>query len=338
MLPSTDLLTAEDALRLNVLLAGEVQAVRIDEGAHLLHGLTPRGEARLVLHPAGRPDRYYQRVREILGGHALGSPGGYPVHLRRWTRMGQASQKNLAALLLLGEPEAVMAVAYAPTLTDELARRAWWACPTMEIARVMLGNPAVRAGAMGQVLADYLIEHLAFEEDPVAAMQSVRAVLAAGLLDAEARALLWAKGKRRPHYLLGFLESFPDDLPPERARALPAALGDTPAARLLARCYSASGQSYLTAAALVLERPSAHETVYLLLNLLGAYFAAGRDSGDPAIPSAEAAALAALAELSEASAEPILTRTTAVGSLMRRHLEPLFAPLLQHLRTLRGMA
>lgn len=339
MSPSPPELAAEDALRLNVLMAGELLAVRIDEGARVLYGLTPRGEARVPLNPVGRPDRYFLRVRELLGGHALGSPGGYPVHLRRWTRMGQASQKNLEALLKLGEPEAVLAVAYAPTLTDELARRVWWALPSMEIARTMLGHAAVRGGTMGPPLADYLVEHLPFEEDPVAALQSVRAVLGAGLLDAERRAQLWAKGRRRPHYLIAFLEALPDDLPPAAPRALPADLPDTPAARLLARCCSASGQSFLQAAELALEKPPAHEAVYLLLDVLGGYFAAGRDAAclAAALP-AEAAALEALARLSAASAEPILTRTTAVGPLMRRHLEPLFAPLLHHVRTLRGGA
>ena len=338
----TDLLTAEDALRLNVLLAGEVHAVRIDEGARLLVGLTPRGEARVALHPAGRPDRYFQQVRELLGGHALGSPGGYPVHLRRWTRMGQASQKNLEAMLKLGEPEAVLAVAYAPTLSDELARRVWWAgqgMASLEIARIMLGHAAVRAGTMGPVLADYLVEHLPFEEDPVAAMHSVRAVLASGLLADEQRAQLWAKGQRRPHYLIAFLEVLPDELPAAAPRALPAGLPDTQAARLLARCYSASGQSFLQAAVLALEKPPAHEAAYLLLDILGRYFAAGRDAAALAAlaaPPQEVAALAALAQLSAASAEPILTRTTAVGPLMRRHLEPLFGPLIVHLQQLRG--
>lgn len=330
-------LSPEDALRLNVLLAGEVLAVRIDEGARTLYGLTPKGEARVPLNPVGRTERYFQQVRELLGGHALGSPGGYPVHLRRWTRMGQASQKNLEALLKLGESEAVLAVAYAPTLNDELARRAWWALPTMEVARVMLANPEVRGGAMGSVLADFLVEHLPFEEDPIQAMNTVRAVIASGLLGDEARAQLWAKGKRRPWYLVGFLESLPDALPPDVPREVPAGLPDTPAARLLARCCSASGQSYLKAAELALEKPPAHEAVYLLLDLIGSYFAAGRDAAAqlPGSP-AEAAALDALSRLSNADAEPILTRTTAVGPLMRRHLEPLFTPILGHLRTLRG--
>ena len=332
---TTDLLSPEDALRLNVLLAGAVQAIRLDEGRAVLYGLTAKGEARVPLHPVGRSDHYFQQVRELLGGHALGTPGGYPVYVRGWTRAGQSSPKNLAALLLLAEPEAVLAVAYAQNLTDDLARRAWWAHPTMEIARVMLMHPAVQTGSMGKVLADFLIEHLPFEEDPVAAMQTVRSVLAANLLAPELREQLWSKSKRRPHYLIGFLESLADELPPEAARALPDGLGASPAARVLARCYSGTGQSFLKAAELVLDKPQAHETVYLLFDLLGRYFADGRDAAgiEPRID----AALHALSLLEAATAEPILTRTAAVGPLMRRHLEPLFAPLIAHIHTLRGL-
>ncbi len=340
-------LAPEDALRLNVLLAGEIHAVRIDEGAMTLHALTPKGEAKISLHRNCRADLYVMRVRELLGGHALDSPGGYPVHLRRWTRMGHASPKNLAALLKLGEPEAVTAVALAPTLDDELARRAWWALPTMEVARYMLGHGAVRAGAMGPVLAGFLIEHLPFEEDPVLAMNSIRAVLGAGLLDAASSEQLWAKARRRPHYYVGFLEHRPDALPggtelplaPE-VQAL-AASGD-PWARQLARCHAPCGQSFLAAAELVLEKPPAHETVYLLLDILGNYFAPLRGlevpSDLPAEPGREIEAMAALAQVSNEVAMPILTRTSAIGPLMRRHLEPLFAPILGHIRVLRGVA
>lgn len=340
-------LAPEDALRLNVLLAGEVHAVRIDEGAMTLHALTPKGEAKISLHPNCRPDLYAMRVRELLGGHALDSPGGYPVHLRRWTRMGHASPKNLAALLKLGEPEAVTAVALAPTLDDELARRAWWALPTMEVARYMLGHGAVREGSMGPVLADFLIEHLPFEEDPVLAMNSIRAVLGAGLLDTAASAQLWAKARRRPHYYLGFLEHRPDALPGDTELPLAAELqaraaaGD-PWARQLVRCRAASGQSFLAAAELVLEKPPAHETVYLLLDILGNYFGSLREvatpAGLPADLDREIQAMAALAQVSNEVAMPILTRTSAIGPLMRRHLEPLFAPLIGHIRVLRGIA
>ena len=340
-------LAPEDALRLNVLLAGELHAVRIDEGAMTLHALTPKGEARICLHRNCRPDLYVMRVRELLGGHALGSPGGYPVHLRRWTRMGQASPRNLEALLKLGEPEAVTAVALAPTLSDELARRAWWALPTMEVARYMLEHEAVRQGAMGQVLADFLIEHLPFVEDPIQAMNSIRAVIGAGLLGPEESQQLWSKARRRPHYFIGFLEHRPDALPAGTERALPADVlaragaGDA-WATLLVRCHSPSGQSFLGAAEMALEKPPAHDAVYLLLDILGSYFSGVRSLEPPRdMPTElkrEEQAMAALSRLSNVDALPILTRTTAVGPLMRRHLQPLFEPVLGHIRSLRGMA
>ncbi|MFN4148669.1 MAG: hypothetical protein ACK4E4_03875, partial [Rhodocyclaceae bacterium] len=151
------------------------------------------------------------------------------------------------------------------------------------------------------------------------------------------RLQLWAKAKRRPHYLVGFLEHLPDDLPPEAARALPAGLPDGPAAQLLARCYSGAGQSYLKAAELALDKAPTHEAVYLLLDLIGQYFAAGLEAAKLPVPAAETAALEALARLSQDSAAPILTRTTAVGPLMRRHLEPLIGPIIGHLKALRGL-
>jgi hypothetical protein len=199
---------------------------------------------------------------------------------------------------------------------------------------------------MGKVLADFLIEHLPFEEDPIQAMNSIRAVIAADLLDAAEAEQLWAKAKRRPYYFIGFLEHRPDALPAEGERPLPegvaarAAAGEA-GARQLARCHAPSGQSFLHAAEMALEKPPAHEAVYLLLDILGAYFAPVRTAaamaGIPDELRREAEAMHALAQLGNADAEPILTRTTAVGPLMRRHLEPLFAPLLQHIRVLRGI-
>ncbi|MDO9244016.1 MAG: hypothetical protein Q7U32_09440, partial [Rhodocyclaceae bacterium] len=131
--------------------------------------------------------------------------------------------------------------------------------------------------------------------------------------------------------------NMPDSLPDEPPRAWPAGLAqDTPVLRLLARCFSGTGQAYLQAAELVLEKPLTHETAYLLLNLLGDYFRAGSDVVELDGFSAEAAALAALAQLNAGVAAPILTRTTAVGPLMRRHLEPLFAPIIENIKILRG--
>jgi len=340
-------LSPEDDLRLNVLLATGVQAVRIDEGAQTLFALTPAGDAKVLLHRNCRPDLYVQRVRELLGGHAMGSPGGYPVHLMRWNSMGQSNARSLEALLKLGEPEAVRAVAQAPGLSVELARRAWWALPTMEVARFMLAHPVVSQSAMGPLLADFLIEHLPFEEDPILAMNSIRAVLGADLLAAPRAQELWAKAKHLPHYFLGFLEHQPERLAPEPTRRVPADLlhlaqpGEPWAARLQ-HCYSPLGQSYLRALALALDKPPAPDAVFLALDLTGRYFADLHQQPLPAAwPAAlqpEAQAMAALSAVSAQQAVPILSKTTAVGPLMRRHLQPLLAPLLAHLARLRGLA
>jgi len=215
------------------------------------------------------------------------------------------------------------------------------------VARCMLEHTAVRQGSMGPLLADFLIEHLPFEEDPVQAMNSIRAVIGAGLLGAEAGEQLWAKARRRPHYFIGFLEHRPDALPGTTERPLAAAVQDRavagdPWARQLARCHAASGQSFLAAAELALDKPSAHETVYLLLDILGNYFASLRGlempTGLPAELDREIEAMAALAGISNETASSVLTRTTAIGPLMRRHLEPLFAPIIGHVRALRGLA
>lgn len=276
-------LSSEDNLRLNVLMAANpVQAVRIDEGAMTLYALTENGEARIQLHPNCRADQYISRVKEFLGGHALGSPGGYPVYLQRWTRMGQTSDKNLEALLLLGEPEAVVAVAHAPSLTDELARRAWWCQPSMEIARWMLEKDAVVHGKMGKVLADFLIEHLPFEESPDARMHTIRLVLYGKLADEQTTAKLWRMAKGVPYYFIGFLEFMPENLPedqPPRPDYVEAAAllnplidsGNAFAERLLA-LLSANGQTWLKAISEVLARPSTSLVVYALLDAISRYF------------------------------------------------------------------
>lgn len=372
-LSSTDL-SPEDSLRLNVLMAGKVEAVRIDTSAMVLYALTDRGEAKVTLHPNSRNDQYLLRVQEFLAGHALGSPGGYPVYLRRWTRMGLTNDKNLAALLLLGEPEAVVAVAHAPALTNELARRVWWLQPTMEIARWMLEKDTVIQGDMGRVLADFLIEHLPFEESANTGMHTLRLILNAGLADDALQRRLWNKARQQPHYFIGFLECLPDALPDDvAARAEYAALSASlqtliaagnPYAAQLCRCFSAQGQTFLKAATEVLRRPSTPLIVYALLDVVGVYFRrAGALLADAATLeqilhltdtliannaelkavlaatpqfSREIRAMLVLAGLRQSVAEPILTRTTAVGALMRTKIDPIAAPILAEMAILQG--
>ena len=276
-------LSAEDSLRLNVLmLAQPVHAVRIDESTLTLSALTEGGEAKIHLRANCRATQYVGRVKEFLASHALGSPGGYPVYLQRWTRMGQTSDRNLQALLLLGEPEAVVAVAHAPGLTDELARRVWWCQPTMEIARWMLEGEAVVQGQMGKVLADFLIEHLPFEQDPDARMHTARLVLQGKLTDARTAARLWRMAKGAPCFYIGFLEFMSEALPnDESARAdygaagmtlgPLAAAGNVYAEQFLAQ-LSANGQTFLKAVAEVLAKPSTPLVVYALLDAIGRYF------------------------------------------------------------------
>ncbi|MDD3450229.1 MAG: sulfur reduction protein DsrS [Gammaproteobacteria bacterium] len=263
-------LSPEDNLRLNVLLAQRLQAVRIDESSMTLYGLAEAGEAKVKLNPNCRDELYVRRVRELLSGQVLGSPEGYPVFLRRWTRMGQISGVRLEDMLKLGEPEAVVAVACSPNLSDELARRVWWAQPDAEVARRMLASPAVAAGSMGPELAGYLVEFLPFEEDPALVMESVRLVLQPGIINAAQVELLWSRGKRKNAYLVGFLATTPDNLPEEapprdpggEAAALESlAAAGNPYAAALQRVFSGPGQTFLDTAETVIRKPPNQEVV-----------------------------------------------------------------------------
>jgi hypothetical protein len=371
-------LSAEDALRLNVLLANEPHAVRIDESAMTLHGLSLRGESKVKLNPNCRDEAYIRRVREMLSSHVLGSPGGYPIYLRRWTRMGQARDDSLDKLLLLGEPEAVVAVVHAPGLTDELARRAWWAMPTADNARKMLTRPSVCRGEMGPVLAQYLIEYLPFEEDQHAMIESVRLVLQPGLISDEARERIWAKARSRNTYYVGFLLATPEALPDaapahpvwETAAAPLRALADdgNAYARMLCRILDAPGQAFMATAETVMRKPNNQDVVVGLMEAIEAYFrdvacqgarlqdmdAIGRQADMrcrecaaqdarladllaqlPKLNSALRAMLV-LSSVGERLVAPVFARTDAIGTVMRRKLEPITQPLLAEMAVLRG--
>ncbi len=363
-------LSSEDALRLNVLLANQPQAIRIDESSMTLYGLSEKGEAKVVLNPNCRDDLYLRKVREVLSGHVLGSPGGYPIYLKRWSRMGQTRDENLEQLLLLGEPEAVVAVTGARGLSDELARRAWWTRQDPDNARRMLNIPAVVEGSMGKELAQFLIEYLPFETEPLLMFESLRLSLQPGLLDEQARADLWRRSQRKPTYYLGFLASQPDAIPAEvSARELTDAevkaaqelsdQGNAFATQLLRVC-SPAGQSFLVTALRVMEKPANQDVVTLLLDILRDYFAPLRPAGDPDLEwdalvktsneCIEPDLQKALLEMPEREVElrtlyrlsgvgygivrPVFSKTDAIGSLMRKKLQPVFEPLQESLRSL----
>jgi len=279
-------LSSEDTLRLNVLLALDLQAVRIDESRMVVHALSDKGEAKVKLYPTGRDEPYLKLVRQTLSTRFLGSPGGYPVYLRRWTRMGQARSDSLERLLLLGEPEAVAAVVHAPGLTNEIARRAWWADPTAPNARRMLERGAVAGGSMGPHLAAFLLEFLPFEEEPQDMIDSVRLILQPGLTSREQRDALWARCNRKNSYYVGFLAAIPDALPEPvsphpgvagvEAALEPLINSGNPFARQLVRVLGAAGQRYLLTAEKVLRKPVNQDVVVALLDTVGDYFAGVR--------------------------------------------------------------
>ena len=359
-------LSREDSLRLHVLLKQDLQAVRIDESAMVLHALTGEGEARVPLNPTCRDEIYLRKVRELLSTHVLGSPGGYPVYLRRWTRMGQARADNLDRLLLLGEPEAVVAVVHAEGLTDELARRAWWAMPTAENARRMLEHEHIARGSMGPELAAFLLEFLPFEEDSRAIVDSVRLVLQPGLVDEATRDRLWKRARQKTTYYTGFLWALPDDLPDplpahpalEAAaqRLQPLADSGNPVAALLLRVLGAPGQTFVHVAREALRKPRDQDVTVILFDVVGGYFGGVRhlmpesqDVADleraaDALVESRAGALAAVLEaapelapqaaavllmsrVGEPLLRPIFARTDAIGTVMRRKLEPLTGPI-----------
>jgi len=371
-------LAQEDSLRLNVLLNQEVQAIRIDEGKMLVYGLTRKGEAKIQLNPNCKDEIYIKRIKEVISSHILGSPGGYPVFLKRWTRMGQARSESLENLLKLGEPEAVVAVVGASGITDEIARRAWWAMPNAENARRMLATEEVVKGTMGKILSEFLLEFLPFEEEPVNVIESVRLVLQPGLIDDAAREELWKKGQRKNAFLVGFLTSVPDELPettlphPRHAEWKPileslAAQHNIPA-KMLLRITSEQGQAYLKTVESVLKKPANQDVIVALFKTIENYFLNMRPHKDirreidqilddaathscicdasciqehiselyDAIPEAQplVESMLVFSCVGEQLVNPIFALTDAVGSVMRRKIEPITRPLSVHLNRL----
>ena len=375
-------LSAEDALRLNVLLANPLQAVRIDESSMTVYALSDTGEASVKLNPQGRDERYLKKVRELLSSQVLGSPGGYPIFLRRWTRMGQARDDSLEQLLLLGEPEAIVAVVHASGLDNEIARRAWWAMPVADNARRMLERNSVVSGSMGTVLAEYLVDYLPFETEHRAMMETVRLVLQPGLIADELRDKLWRSAKRKNSYYVGFMDALPDALPDtgkprhdwqELCERLKLHLDEgNPVAAQLCRCLSECGQAFLETAEAAMNKPVNQDVVVELLKSIQSYFRSVCPNSDPgadidtiisdaetllhvppvcetttavqdvlkAVPEYrdDVKAMMTLAWIGEPLVNPIFARSDAIGSVMRKKIEPLMTPIQQQLDRLCGKA
>ena len=275
-------LSAEDNLRLNVLLSQELHAVRIDESKMTVFALTAKGEAKVPLNAIGKDEAYIKEIKALFSTHVMGSPGGYPVYLKRWTRMGQARDESLAQLLLLGEPEAVVAAVHAAGLTDELAARAWWAMPTSENARRMLEKQAVVEGETGKILAEFLLEFLPFEEEQRDMIESVRLVLQPGLISQQEKEKLWSKTKTKKSFYVGFLHAAADDLPIEvdahpeyetiNQQLLPLVEQGNAYAIMLDKVLSPKGQAFIKTIEDALKKPGNQDVVISLLSAVSKYF------------------------------------------------------------------
>jgi len=275
-------LSAEDNLRLNVLLAQELHAVRIDESKMVVFALTAKGEAKVPLNAIGKDEAYIKEVKALFSTHVMGSPGGYPVYLKRWTRMGQARDESLAQLLLLGEPEAVVAAVHATGLTDELAARAWWIMPTSENARRMLEKQAVVEGETGKMLAEFLIEFLPFEEEQSDMIESVRLVLQPGLISQQEKENLWSRTKTKRSFYVGFLHAAADDLPINidahaeykkiKQLLVPLIEKNNSYAIMLEKVLSAKGQAAIKTMEDAFKKPGNQDVVISLLDAVAGYF------------------------------------------------------------------
>lgn len=256
--------------------------MRIDESKMTVFALTAKGEAKVPLNAVGKDEAYIKEVKALFSTHVMGSPGGYPVYLKRWTRMGQARDESLAQLLLLGEPEAVVAAVHASGLTDELAARAWWAMPTSENARRMLEKQAVVEGETGKVLADFLIEFLPFEEEQQDMIESVRLVLQPGLISQEEKEKLWAKTKTKRSFYVGFLLASADNLPIQvdaharyediKQKLIPLLQSNNRYALMLEKVLSDSGQATIKTMQDALKKPGNQDVVVSLLAAIASYF------------------------------------------------------------------
>lgn len=371
-MPEFDL-SAEDALRLNVLLANQPQAIRVNESSMTLFGLLKDGEISIKLNPNCSDDRYLKQVRSLLSERALGNPAGYPLYLQRWTRMGKMRDESLNQLLKLGDPEAVFAVVCAEGLTDELARRAWWASEEPENARRMLQTEAVAEGRTGKLLARYLVEYLPFETETEAMIESVRVAMRPGLLSHPEREALWKKSVRKIPYLTGFIAADPDALPGEMPHrsdlfTVRAALSSDqqPAAELLIKSLSEQGQQFLDACSRILAKPPTQDVITTTMEVLRRYYAALRPSGDPDLTLAELQEEAArftrsdptllslIAKLPALRPEieamrilsgvgygvlrPLLKGSSASGGLLRRKLESVLQGIAEQINLLLGKA
>jgi hypothetical protein len=288
-------------------------------------------------------------VRAYLSTQVLGSPKHFPTHLRRWSALGQISNAPLEKLLMLGDPEAVFAVACSSKLTVELAERAWWSMPEPAIARALLANSDVAGSPIGGTLATWLFDYLPFEESPENLFDAVALLLRPGLLDEAATRKIWEKGRRNKIYRAAYLSVRPDQLPSavtvrklsdeQRGALERAASGGDRGATLLLEAFAADTQAFFAACHDVLSHaayPLEVTATFASIEKRLSHFGDAAPSESLAEWIGEIEALRRIGTIQEAQLTPILARSDAIGSVMRTQLRPLIDPVLKSLRLLGG--
>ncbi|SMN11104.1 DsrS [uncultured Candidatus Thioglobus sp.] len=264
------MLSPENTLKLNVLIATCV-AIRVDVYKLVVVGLTAdKKEQTLTLDPADDGFEAIKAVQKMLVTKVLGSMGGYPSYLKRWSRMGQVESSNLKSLLKIGNIEAVVAVANSQNLNSEVLDLVWW-CATntdqqAEIGRFLLTRDFVIQHPVGQQIADYLLEFLPFTDDPSQLIDTTNLLLQEGLISQVAKDRLWKQGQRKTAFLVGFIERLQGQLPNNDGIIALNSNG-----KELALVNSEQGQILLKTISQILKKINQEHVLYRTLEVLGAY-------------------------------------------------------------------
>ena len=333
-------LSNEDNLRLNILLCQDVKAIRINESKLTLFALVRDGvsngtsdvkEVSVKLTPNCNVDQYVKSVKAFLSSHYLDSPAGFPIFMNRWTRTGQLKNEKIGEFLKIGEPEAVVAITYAENISVEHAKYAWWANSSVENARQLLSHDNIAKSDLASELADFLLEFLPFEIEAKDIILTVKLLIQRGLMDEDNKKSLWKKGQRKSAYLIGFLFCDPKHIP-EKTIAHP--LCEHTTDQTVLRLLNEDGFAYIKACIKALDGFSNQDSIVLLYEAMNQYFGQFSDVDDTELSTDVQSALIALAKIDHDNLTPVLAQSNAVGSLLRRKLEPVVEPVKNHLRIL----
>ncbi|MBE8189442.1 MAG: hypothetical protein HAW58_00905 [Candidatus Thioglobus sp.] len=260
------MLSAEEKLKLNVLIATS-EAIRIDVYKLVVVGLTHAKKEQSMAFEQNSDGKILE-VQKLLTEKILGSMGGYPAYLKRWSRLGQVASSNLKSLLKIGDVEAVIAVANSQHLAAEVLDLVWWSATNTDeqaqIGRFLLARDFVIKHPVGKQIAAYLLEFLPFTDDTQALINTTNLVLQTGLIDQAARDKLWQQGLRKTAFLVGFIERLTDNLPNfDKVKALK---NNTKELEFIS---SEQGQILLKTIAHILKKINQEYVLYRTLEVLG---------------------------------------------------------------------